>query len=69
MFNGSVMAKNELPKTFRSTYFTLAYLLKSINEKIIKAKNNQRIIKHLSIFLPHKALGLMYEAMVRSHLD
>ena len=40
-----------------------------LNEKIIKAKKNIGIIKHLSIFLPHKTLDLMYKAFVRSNLD
>ena len=42
---------------------------KHVNEKIIKAKQNIGIIKHLSNFLPHKTLDLMYKALVRSHLD
>ena len=32
-------------------------------------KKNLGIIKHLSIFLPHKTLDLMYKAIVLSHLD
>ena len=36
---------------------------------IIKAEKNIGIIKHLSIFLPHKTIDLMYNALVRSHLD
>ena len=39
------------------------------SEKIIKAKRNIGIIKHLSIFLPLKTLDQMYNAIVRSHLD
>ena len=39
------------------------------NEKIIKAKKNLGIIKHLSRFLPLKTLDQMYKALVRSHLD
>ena len=42
---------------------------KHLNEKIIKAKKNIGIIKHLSICLPHKTLDLMYKALFRSHLD
>ena len=42
---------------------------KLLNEKIIKAKKNIGIIKHFSIFLPHKTLHQMYKALVRSHLD
>ena len=42
---------------------------KYINEKIIKAKKNIGIIKHLSKYLPLKTLDQMYKALVRSHLD
>ena len=38
-------------------------------EKIIKAKKNMGILKHLSNFLPLKTLDQMYKALVRSHLD
>ena len=52
------------------SYLTQAYHLKKhINEKIIKAKKNLGIIKHLSMFLPRKKLDQMYKALVRSHLD
>ena len=47
-----------------------AYLLKKhLNEKIIKAKKNIEIIKHLFNFLPRKTLDQMYKALVRSHHD
>ena len=42
---------------------------KHLNEKIIKAKKNLGIIKHLSSFLPLNTLDQMYKALVRSHLD
>ena len=42
---------------------------KHLKEKIIKAKRNLGIIKHLSIFLLQKTLYLMYKVFVRSHLD
>ena len=42
---------------------------KHLTNKIIKAKKNLGIIKHLSIFLPRKTLDQMYKALVRSHLD
>ena len=42
---------------------------KHFDEKIIKAKKSIGIIKHLSRYLPHKALDQMYKALVRSHLD
>ena len=42
----------------------------TFNEKIITAKRNLVIIKHLSIFLlPRKTFDQMYKALVRSHLD
>ena len=48
---------------------TKNYLLKNINEKIIKAKKIIGIIKHLSNYLPIKTLDLMYKLLVRPHLD
>ena len=42
---------------------------KHLNEKIIKAKKNLGIIKHLSSFLPLNSLDQMYKALVRCHLD
>ena len=38
-------------------------------KKSLKAKKNLGLIKHLSVFLPHKTLDLMYKALVRSHFD
>ena len=38
-------------------------------KKIVKAKKNLVLIKHLSRFLPLKTLDHMYKALVRSHLD
>ena len=37
--------------------------------KIIKAKRNIGILKHLSIFLPLKTIDRIYKALVHSHLD
>ena len=45
------------------------YFDKHVNENIIKAKKVIAIIKHLSRFLPLKALDQMYKTLVRSHLD
>ena len=42
---------------------------KYLNKKMINAKKNVGIIKHLSKFLPLKSLDQMYKAHVRSHLD
>ena len=50
-------------------YLTPAYLLKNtVMKKSFKAKKIGEI-KHLSIFLSHKTLNLMYKALVRPHLD
>ena len=38
-------------------------------KKIIKAKKNIGLLKHLSKFLPIKTLDQMYKTLVRSHLD
>ena len=42
---------------------------KHLNEKIIKAKKNIGLLKHLSNFLPLQTLDQMYKTLVRSHLD
>ena len=42
---------------------------KHLNEKIMKAKENVGILKHLSKFLTLKTHDQMYKARVRSHLD
>ena len=39
------------------------------NEKLIKAKKNVGILKHISKFSPLQTLDQMYKALVRSHLD
>ena len=41
----------------------------SFDEKVIKAKKNIGILKHISKSLPLKKLGQMYKALVRSHVD
>ena len=69
MFNGTVVAKMNEQKHLGLTLDSSLSFKKHINEKIIKAKKNLGIIKHLSIFLPHKTLDQMYKALVRSHLD
>ena len=38
----------------------------SSEESFIKHLKNMGIIKHLSIFLPHKTLDLMYKARIPS---
>ena len=68
MFNGTVVAKmNDQKHLGLIPDSSLSFKI-HLNEKIIKAKN-LGIIKHLSIFLPHKTLDLMYKALVRSHLN
>ena len=42
---------------------------KHVLEKMVKAKTNVGIIKHLNRFLPFKTLNQMYKSLVRSHLD
>ena len=69
MFNGTVVVKMIDQKHLGLILDSSLSFKKHLNEKTTKAKNNLRIIKHLSIFLPHERLGLMYKALVRSHLD
>ena len=69
MFNGTVVAKMNDQKHLGLILDSRLSFKKHINENIIKAKKNHGIIKHLSVFLPHKTLDLMYKALVRSHLD
>ena len=42
---------------------------KHLHDKMMIAKKNIGIIKHLNKFLPLKTLTLMYKALVRSHLE
>ena len=68
MFNGTNVAKmNEHLGLILDS--SLSSFKKHLNEKIIKAKKNLGIIKHLSNFLPRKSLDQMYKALVRSRLD
>ena len=69
MFNGTAVAKMNEHKHLGLTLDSALSFKKHINEKIIKAKKNLGIIKHLSIFLPRKTLDQMYKALVRSHFD
>ena len=69
MFNGTVVAKVNEQKDLGLILDSNLSFKKHINEKIIKAKKNLEIIKHLSIFLPRKTLDQMYKALVRSHFD
>ena len=69
MFNGTVVAKINEQKHLGLAMDSSLSFKKHLNEKIIKAKKNIRIIKHLPIFLPRKTLDQMYKTLVRSHLD
>ena len=69
VFNGTVVAKVNEQKHLGLILDSSLSFKKHLNEKIIKAKKNLGIIKHLSIFLPRKTLDQMYKALVRSHLD
>ena len=69
MFNGTVVAIMNEYKHLGIILDSILSFKKHLNEKIIKAKKNLGIIKHLSIFLPRKTLDQMYKALIRSHLD
>ena len=68
IFNGTVVAKTNEQKHLGLTLDSSLSFKKHPNKKIIKAKKNLGIIKHLSIFLPRKTLDQMYKTLVRSHL-
>ena len=69
VFNGAAVAKVDEQKHLGLILDSGLSFEKHLNEKIIKAKKNVGIIKHLSRFLPLKTLDQMYKALVRSHLD
>lgn len=69
IFNGAVVAKVKEQKHLGLVLDSGLSFKKHLNLKIIKAKKNTGIIKHLSKFLPIKTLDQMYKALVRSHLD
>ena len=69
IFNGTVVAKMNDQKHLDLSHESSLSFKKHINEKIIKAKKNLGINKHLSMFLPRKTLDQMYKVPVRSHLD
>ena len=45
------------------------HLGRTLDSSLSFKKHLNEKIKHLSIFLPHKTLDLIYKALVRSHLD
>ena len=69
IFNGSAVVQVNEQKHLGLTLEPGLLFEKHISEKIIKAKKNMGILKHLSKFLPLKTLDQMYKALVRSHLD
>ena len=69
MFNGNAVAKVKDQKHLGLILDQGLSFEKHLNEKITKAKKNVGVIKHLSKYLPLKALDQMYKALVRSHLD
>ncbi|MEO1917916.1 MAG: reverse transcriptase family protein, partial [Candidatus Thioglobus sp.] len=68
-FNGSAVVKANEQKHLGLILQSGLSFEKHISEKIIKAKKNVGILKHLSKFLPLKSLDQMYKALVRPHLD
>ena len=69
MIVGTVVSKMNDQKHLGFILDSSLSFKKLLNEKIIKAKKNIGIVKHLSMFLLHKTLELIYKALVRSHLD
>ena len=68
-FNGSAVVKGNEQKHLGLILEPGLSFEKHLSEKIIKAKKNIGILKHLSKFLPLRTLDQMYKALVRSHLD
>ena len=69
IFNGIAVAKIKDQKHLGLVLNSRLSFEKHLNEKIIKAKKNVGILKHLSKFLPLKTLDQIYKALVRSSLD
>ena len=69
IFNNNVVTKVNEQKHLGLILESSLSFEKHLDEKIIKAKKNVGILKHLSKFLPLKTLDQMYKALVRSHLD
>ena len=69
IFNGSDVVKVNEQKHLGLILESGLSFEKHLSEKIIKAKKNVGILKHLSKFLPLKSLDQMYKALVRPHLD
>ena len=69
IFNGTSVAKVNEQKHLGLILDSKLTSEKHLNEKIIKAKKNVGVLKHLSKFLPLKTLDQMYKALVHSHFD
>ena len=69
IFNAISVAKSNDQKHLGNILDSRLSFDKHLNEKIIKAKKNVGILKHLSKFFPLKTLDQMYKAFVHSHLD
>ena len=68
-FNGTVVSKVNDQKHLGLILDPGLSFVKHLNEKMIKAKKNIGLIKHVSRYLPLKTLDQMYKALVRPHLD
>ena len=69
IFNGTAVVKVNEHKHLGLILQQGLSFEKHLNEKIIKAKKNIGILKHLSKFLPLRTLDQMYKSLVRPHLD
>ena len=69
IFNGTVVQKVNEQNHLGLSLDSVLSFKKHFDGKIIKAKKNIGIIKHLSKFLPLTTLNQMYKALVRSHFD
>ena len=68
-FNGAYVARVKEHKHLGLILEPNLSFERHLYEKMVKAKQNIGIIKHLNKFLPFKTLNQMYKALVRSHLD
>ena len=69
IFNGTVVKKVNEQKHLGFILNSVLSFKIHIDKKIIKAKKNIGIIKHLSKFIPLKTLDQMCKALVRPRLD
>ena len=66
IFSGTSVAKVNEQKHLRLILDSKLTFEKHLNDKIIKAKKNVGVLKHLSKFVPLKTLDQMYKSLVRS---